>query len=86
MSRRAGITSPGTCIPVPDGAEVEVGKGADIPVEMGVCKTVWTTDDAPACEVDQYGCPTLGLGTACDGDENAWCMVDEENWCYCALI
>ena len=83
MSRRAGITSPGTCIPVPDGADIDVD---DKPVELGVCKTVWTTDDAPACEVDQYGCPTLGLGTACDGDENAWCMVDEENWCYCALI
>ena len=79
MSRRAGISSTGTCIPVPDGEDLDVDEE---PVEMGACKTVWTTDDASACEVDQYGCPS----PACDGDDNAWCMVDEENWCYCALI
>ena len=49
-------------------------------VSASDCKDVWTTDDAPACEVPQFGCPS----TPCDGWHAPWCMVDEgDGWCYC---
>ena len=44
------------------------------------CQAVWTTDDSAACEVDQYGCPSV----ACDGSDKPWCMMEDgQNWCYC---
>ena len=44
------------------------------------CQAVWTTDDSAACEVDQYGCPSV----ACDGSDKPWCMMEDGlNWCYC---
>ncbi len=55
---RAGISSTGTCISVPYGEDLDVDEE---PVEMGVCKTVWTTDDASALRSGPVRLPQSGV-------------------------
>ena len=69
-----GYGGVGKCV-IPDDDNNPQGKFAG-----DRCQAVWTTDDSAACEVDQYGCPSV----ACDGSDKPWCMMeDRQNWCYC---
>ena len=69
-----GYGGVGKCV-IPDDDNNPQGKFAG-----DRCQAVWTTDDSAACEVDQYGCPSV----ACDGSDKPWCMMEDgQNWCYC---
>ena len=69
-----GYGGVGKCV-IPDDDNNPQGKFAG-----DRCQAVWTTDDSAACEVDQYGCPSV----ACDGSDKPWCMMEDGlNWCYC---
>lgn len=62
----------GMCVPQADFES----STTDTPVYHGTCAPKWSSDTC----VDIEGCPS----EACDGNEHPWCMVNEQQWCYCA--